>query len=206
MVVDLYPSRDRGFVREDPDNRNPWVVNGRSVRRNSYSDPQTSRPSRTPRDAYYENKPIKFYRQSNSAQHPSPPVSSRKRPESAALDASDQFYQSHDSFSDTAPVWRSNGSANPSKKERPVWQHSSKTIPRTPPKYFSPTVNPDNDSSTRRRVIEQIESDPMSQRKPSDLAKVRTDDPKQRKRIQNAESKVKTTWQPTVTGFKQPKS
>ena len=196
MVVDLYPSRDRGFVRENPDDRNPWVVNGRSVQRNSYSDPQTSQ---TPRDAYYENKPIRVSR-------PSPPVTSRKRPDSAALDASDQFYQSHDSFSDTPPVWRSNGSATTSRKERPAWQHSSKTVPRTSPKYFSPTIKPDQDSPTRRRVIEQIESDATSQQKPSDRAKVRTDDPKQRKRIQNAESKVKTTWQPTVTGLTQPKS
>jgi hypothetical protein len=45
----------------------------------------------------------------------------------------------------------------------------------------------------------------MSQQKTSDRVKIRSDDPKIRKRIQNVESKVKSTWKPTVTGLTQPK-
>ncbi len=123
------------------------------------------------------------------------------RPDSAPFDASDQFYQSTGSFSDTAPVWRSSGSITPSKTRGPVWQPSSKTISKKPPKYFAPTSNPDYDSSTRRRVNDEIESEPMSQRKPSDRVQIRSSDPKLRKRIQNTESKIKPMWQPTVTGF-----
>lgn len=52
-----------------------------------------------------------------------------------------------------------------------------------------------------KRVNDEIESEPTSQRKPSDRVQIRTDDPKQRKRIQNTESKVKPMWQPTVTGL-----
>ncbi len=68
VVVDLYPTRDQGFAREirqDYDNQSPWIINGKSIRRNSYSDTKTSRPPRTPKDAYYDDKPIKLYRRSN---------------------------------------------------------------------------------------------------------------------------------------------
>lgn len=68
VVVDLYPTRDHDFVKEhrqDSDNQNPWVVNGRSIRRNSYSDTRTSQPPRTPKDAYYDDKSIKSYHRSN---------------------------------------------------------------------------------------------------------------------------------------------
>lgn len=67
MVVDLYPTRDQGFVkqiRKHPDNQSPWVVDGTSVRRNSYSDTSISRPPKTHKGPYYGDKPIKSNRRS----------------------------------------------------------------------------------------------------------------------------------------------
>jgi hypothetical protein len=58
MTIDLYPTRDQGFVRRirnRPDNQSPWLDNTSPVRRNSYSETSTYR---TPRAPYYDDKPI----------------------------------------------------------------------------------------------------------------------------------------------------
>jgi hypothetical protein len=68
MTVDLYPTRDQGFVkqiRKHSDNQSPWLVDGTSIRRSSYSDTSTSRQSQTPSGPYYGDKPIKSHRRSN---------------------------------------------------------------------------------------------------------------------------------------------
>jgi hypothetical protein len=65
MTVDLYPTRDHGFVKQTKnhsDNRSPWLVNGTSIRRSSYSDRSTSRPPQTPKRLYYGDEPIKPHR------------------------------------------------------------------------------------------------------------------------------------------------
>jgi hypothetical protein len=67
VTVDLYPTRDQGFVkqiRKHPDNQSPWLVDGTSLRRNSYSDANTSRAPQSHKGPYYGDKPIKSYRRS----------------------------------------------------------------------------------------------------------------------------------------------
>ena len=64
MIVDLYPTREQGFVkqiRKHSDHQSPWLVDGTSLRRSSYSD--TSR-SQSPKGPYYGDKPIKSHRRS----------------------------------------------------------------------------------------------------------------------------------------------
>ncbi len=64
----MYPTRDQGFVkqvRKHPDNQSPWVVDGTSLRRDSYSDTKTSRTQHTPKGPYYGDKPIKPHRRSH---------------------------------------------------------------------------------------------------------------------------------------------
>jgi len=63
----------------------------------------------------------------------------------------------------------------------------------TPLKYFSPTFRSKYDDSTGKQVIDETESEPTSERKTSDREKIRSGDPKLRKPLQNAESKVKPT-------------
>jgi hypothetical protein len=61
MTVDVYPTRDQGFVkqiRNRPDNQSPWLVDNTPIRRNSYSDADSYRPPPTPRAPYYGDKPI----------------------------------------------------------------------------------------------------------------------------------------------------
>jgi len=58
MTIDLYPTRDQGFVkkiRNRPDNQSPWLADTSPIRRNSYSEASTYR---TPRGPYYDEKPI----------------------------------------------------------------------------------------------------------------------------------------------------
>jgi len=67
ITVDLYPTRDQGFVKpigKHSDNQSPWLVEGTSLRRNSYSDISTSRPPQTSKGPYYGDKPIKSNRRS----------------------------------------------------------------------------------------------------------------------------------------------
>jgi len=67
VTVDLYPTRDQGFVkqiRKHSDNQSPWIVDGTSIRRNSYSDTSTSRTPQTPKGPHYGDKPIKSKRRS----------------------------------------------------------------------------------------------------------------------------------------------
>lgn len=66
IVVDLYPSRDRGVQTQrekHSHDSNPWVVHGVSVRRNSYSDASTSQSPKRHHELYYGDKPIKTHRQ-----------------------------------------------------------------------------------------------------------------------------------------------
>lgn len=63
----------------------------------------------------------------------------------------------------------------------------------------------DSQRSNKYLIRNETESEPISHRKPSsDRTKVRTDDPKIKKRIADAKSKVKTTWEPTVTSLREP--
>jgi hypothetical protein len=58
MTIDLYPTRDQGFVkkiRNRPNNQSPWLADTSPIRRNSYSEASTYR---TPRGPYYDEKPI----------------------------------------------------------------------------------------------------------------------------------------------------
>jgi len=58
--------------------------------------------------------------------------------------------------------------------------------------------------STGKYDIDGTESEPVSQRKTvSDRTKIRTSDPKLKKRIANTESKVKSAWEPSITGLTQ---
>jgi hypothetical protein len=59
MTVDVYPTRDQGFVkkiRNRPDNQSPWLANTSPIRRNSFSESSTYRTPRTPRAPYYDDK------------------------------------------------------------------------------------------------------------------------------------------------------
>lgn len=131
------------------------------------------------------------------------------------MNTSDQFHESNDSYSNTTPVWRSNGTNkrpkfidSPSSK-RHTWHPPSKNTSDRPPKYFEPN------QSSGEHIIDEAESEPIPQRKASsDRVTIRSDDPKFKKRIANAESKVKSAWEPSVTSltrsnvkdFKPPKS
>jgi hypothetical protein len=67
MVVDLYPTRDQGFlkqIRKHSEKQSPWIVDGTSLRRSSYSDTSTSQSPETPKGPYYGDKPIKPYHRS----------------------------------------------------------------------------------------------------------------------------------------------
>ncbi|CAF4342496.1 unnamed protein product [Rotaria sp. Silwood2] len=58
MTIDLYPTRDQGFVkkiRNHPNNKSPWLADVSPMRRNSFSEASTYR---TPRAPYYGDKPI----------------------------------------------------------------------------------------------------------------------------------------------------
>lgn len=58
MTIDVYPTRDQGFVRQirnRPDNQQPWFPDSPPMRRNSFSEGSTYR---TPRGPDYDNRPI----------------------------------------------------------------------------------------------------------------------------------------------------
>lgn len=79
-----------------------------------------------------------------------------------------------------------------------VWYPSSKSTSQRPSKYFESTSN-------KHQARDETESETVSQRqRSSDRVQIRTSDPKQKRRNANAESKVKSAWEPTVTGLHQP--
>ncbi|CAF3438336.1 unnamed protein product [Rotaria sp. Silwood1] len=256
--VDLYPTRDQGFVkqiRKNSDNQSPWIVNGTSVRRYSYSDTNTSQVSETPRGPYYGDKPIKSHRRSvrgkerpsSSSRYQSPPVTSRNRPDSAPFYASDEHQESNASFSNTLPIRRPNSSikqsehidsripssksksslhetsrnstdvmhktkhirtydphneSSSSRTRRPIWHPSSKTVSGKPPKYFELSLKSEYDVPTGKRIIDETESEPVSQRKTvSNRTKTRHEDSNLKKRNATVDNQVKSAWEPTVNGL-----
>ena len=67
IVIDLYPVKDQGFVkqkRKHSDHQSPWIVEGKSLRRGSYTDTSTPRSSMISKELYYGDKPIKLRRRS----------------------------------------------------------------------------------------------------------------------------------------------
>ncbi|CAF2915067.1 unnamed protein product [Rotaria sp. Silwood2] len=246
MFIDLYPTRDQGFVkqiRKNPNNQSPWIVNGTSVRRYSYSDANTSQLSETPRELYYGDKPIKLRRRSvrgkerpsSSSRHQSSAVTYRTHPDSAPSYASDEYQESNGSpkqpkFIDShIPSSKSksslhktsrnpadvthktkhirtydphNESSSSSRTRKPIWHPPSKTVSTKSPKYSEVLLKPEYDVSTEKRIIDGTESEPVSQRKTlSNRTKIRNGDSNLKKRIANADSKVKSTWEPTVNGL-----
>ncbi|CAF1104961.1 unnamed protein product [Rotaria sordida] len=258
MFIDLYPTRDQGFVkqiRKKPDNQSPWIIDGSSIRRNSYSDSNTSQLSETPRGPYYGDKPIKSRRRSvrakerpsSSSRYRSPSVTSGNRPDSAPFHVSDEYQESNASFSNTVPIRQQNGSIKQSKfidshipsskskssrqetsrnsadvthkrrhsrtydphnessssrTRKPIWHPPSKTISEKSPKYFEPTLKSKYDVPTGKHITDGTESEPISQRKTlSDRTKIRNGDSNLKKHITNADSKVKSAWEPTVDGL-----
>ncbi|CAF1135267.1 unnamed protein product [Adineta steineri] len=184
MIIDLYPTRDQGFVkqkRKHTKNQSPWIVDGVSLRRDSYSDTSISQQYEMPKGLYYGDKPIKSHRRS---------VRIKERPSSNPHHISPYVSSRRLSSSNT--------------RER-IWQPPSKIISERRPKYFELTLKPEYDTTTRKRMsIDGTESEPISQRKTSPSRfRIRNGDPKLKRRIANAESKVKSAWKPTVTGLSQ---
>lgn len=151
MTVDIYPTRDQGFIRKirnRPDNQQPWFPDSPPLRRNSYSENSTYR---TPRGPDYNNRPItpssrlasgkgllakknNRNRSFSSIVRPrSSSVKSRIRPETAPINL---LRQSADPFSSIAPVWRPNGSI---KRPKFIGSHEP---PRKPRPTSEPTWNP----------------------------------------------------------------
>ncbi|CAF1016129.1 unnamed protein product [Adineta ricciae] len=171
IVIDLYPIEGQGFVkqkRKPSDHQSPWIVEGKSLRRGSYTDASTSRSSMTSKGLYYGDKPIKLRRRSKH---------DKERP----------------------PLCRSPSS----RTNQRVWRPSSKSTSNKPPKYFEPTPRSNRDIPTRvRSAIDSAQSDPTSgQKGSSSQPEIRLHDPKFKRRIANAESKVKSAWEPTVIGL-----
>ncbi|CAF1171421.1 unnamed protein product [Rotaria sordida] len=155
MTIDLYPTRDQGFVkniRNRPNNQSPWPADVSPIRRNSFSQASTYR---TPRAPYYGNKPIQPKSRLASGKEERPRSSSvnfRIRPDSAPI----PLRQSDIYFSSTAPTWRPNGSikrpkfigshAPPSKLKppphEPPWHPASVANKTKPIRAFDPTSKP----------------------------------------------------------------
>jgi hypothetical protein len=224
MTVDLYPTRDQGFVRRirnRPDNQSPWLADTSPVRRNSYSETNTYR---TPRSLDYDNKPIS----------PNSRLATGKRVRPRSSSVKSRVHRSTDFFSNTAPVWRPSGSiknpkfigsnAPPSKLKsspEPVWNPGGST--KT--KQFR-AVDP---SSLRQRKHHEPVWHPPSKAEPKPpkyfepnlkpelmapvpqqttylvrkKSTIRSGDPKLKSRIANAESKVENKWsEPPATRTK----
>ncbi|CAF3322271.1 unnamed protein product [Rotaria socialis] len=198
MTIDLHPTRDQGFVRQrrkNPDHQDLWVVNGTSVRRNSYSDTNTSQCSETPRSLRYNDKPVKsnrrsvrgtgYYRYCNEnreiyfiLERSSPAVHHRSQHESA---------RSH---------------LSSSRAGRPEWHPPSRIVSERPPKYFKPSLKLESDMSTEKHHMDGAESEPVSQRETrSNRTKVRTGGEHLKKSAKNSENNAKSTWEPTVIGL-----
>ncbi|CAF2126265.1 unnamed protein product [Rotaria magnacalcarata] len=181
-TIDLYPTRDQGFVkqrRKNPDHQGSWTVNGTLVRRSSYSDTNTSQCSETPRSLRYNDKPVKSSRRSvRGTERPSSAVHHRSQHESV---------RSHLSSSRT---------------RRPEWHPPSRIVSERPPKYFKHTLKPESDVPTEKHHMNGAESEPVSQREtPSNRTKVRTGGEHLKKPVKNSENNAKSTWEPTVIGL-----
>lgn len=67
-MIDLYPTRDHGFTKHNrkyTDKRSSWLVQGISIRRNSYSNANTRDGVEESKGLYYGDKPIKTHRHPN---------------------------------------------------------------------------------------------------------------------------------------------
>lgn len=168
MTVDIYPTRDQGFIRRirnRPDNQQPWFPDSPPLRRNSFSESSTYR---TPRGPDYDNRPITpnsrlanrkgLLEKKNKTERilsllvrpRSSSVKSRRRPEVASINL---LRQSTDPFSSTAPVWRPSGSI-----KDPKFIGSNE-----PPRRQRPTSEPVwNPGGTLARKKEVRAFDPMS--------------------------------------------
>ena len=123
-------------------------------------------------------------RPSSSTQHRSPYLNPHIRSDGRPVHGSTRSHQPNDSFS---------SNAHSPKHDDRIWHPPSRKIPHKPPKHYEPTLGPDHD---------ETQSEPRSERKPlPDQTKIRTTNPKMKKRIADAESKIKSTWQPTVIGI-----
>lgn len=113
--------------------------------------------------------------------------SSGTRHQSPYLNPRIRTRQPDDSFSSNAH--------SPKSADR-IWHPPSRKIPHEPPKHYKPVVGPDHD---------ETQSEPRSERRTHpERTKIRTTDPKMKKRLSEAESKIKSTWQPTVNGISRP--
>ncbi|CAM4884049.1 unnamed protein product [Rotaria socialis] len=152
MTIDLYPTRDQGFVRkirDRPDNQSPWPADNSPIRRNSFSAENTHR---TPRRSYNADKPIQpRSRLANSKEHPrSSSVNPRRRLDSAPS----PLRRSTTSFSNTAPAWRPSGSI---KRPKFVGSHAPPSLPRA--RVKEPLWNPSG-TATKTKYIRAF--DPAS--------------------------------------------
>jgi len=88
----------------------------------------------------------------------------------------------------------------PDKAPEPVWRPTSKTLPKKHHRYFEPTLKPELTASIKG------ETEPVLQKQATKTQKILPSaDPKLKTRIANAESKVKSAWEPTLTA-QEPKS
>lgn len=83
---------------------------------------------------------------------------------------------------------------SPAKSEERIWKPSSKETTKKIPKYFEPTLKPELTAPL-----------PLPPRKPmKNTKRIQSADPKVKTRIAQAESKVKSAWQPTANESKPP--
>ncbi|CAF3090106.1 unnamed protein product [Rotaria sp. Silwood2] len=145
MTIDLYPTRDQGFVkkiRNHPNNKSPWLADVSPMRRNSFSEASTYR---TPRAPYYGDKPIQP--KSRLASGKERPRSSSVNPRVRLDSAPNPLRQSAISFSNTAPVWRPGGSIKHSKF---MGSHAPPSIPK--PSLHEPPWNPAGVANKTKRI------------------------------------------------------
>ncbi|CAF1278381.1 unnamed protein product [Rotaria magnacalcarata] len=160
MTIDLYPTRDQGFVRkvrDRPDNQSPWPADNSPKRRNSFSAENTHR---TPRRSYNAEKPIQpRSRLTNSKEHlRSSSVNPCRRLDSAPS----PLRRSTTSFSNTAPAWRPSGSI---KRPKFVGSHAPPSRPRAGVK--EPLWNPSG-AATKTKYIRAF--DPTSKPPPTNIS------------------------------------
>lgn len=88
----------------------------------------------------------------------------------------------------------------PPKPDEPIWRPPPKTFSKKPPKYFEPTLKPELTAPIR------AQTEPVFQKRPiKNQSVVRSGDPKLKKRIATAESKVKSAWEQPTTTVKEPR-
>ncbi|UJR38095.1 hypothetical protein I4U23_030775 [Adineta vaga] len=173
IIIDLYPTKDQGFIEKERI-------------RSDHRSPWIVDGTALRRNSYTDSSTSRSYKISKGLYYGDKPIKTRRR-----SNHDKEQLSSHRSSS--------------SKKHERVWRPPSKSTSDRPPKYFEPTLKSERDMPTRvRSAIDGIESDQVSQRKTSsNQPHIRTSDPKFKRRIENAESKVKTAWEPTVTGLSQ---